>query len=119
MPSTLPEPAESFKVWILRPVAQAVEAGEVPAGLLTDLQADIEAAKEILQNEGHAAAIRQIADLAGVDRPKASEVLAIMEAQFTTTWGLVLRRIVEAWREGERKVWVLTEHMLHRLTANP
>ncbi len=48
-------------------LAQTVEAGKVPEAFLTELQAEIEAAKESAQDGGHAAAIRQIADLAGVD----------------------------------------------------
>jgi hypothetical protein len=58
---------EAFETWLLRPVAQAVEAGEVSEAFLTELQAEIEATKESAQDGGHAAAIRQIADLAGVD----------------------------------------------------
>ena len=68
------DPMERFQTWLLHRVAQAVEAGEVPADLLAEPQAEIEAAKERPQNEGRAAAIRQIADLAGVDPEKAAEV---------------------------------------------
>jgi len=35
---------ETFETWLLRRVAQAVEAGEVPEALLMELQAEIEAA---------------------------------------------------------------------------
>ncbi len=94
---------DTFETWLLRLVAQAVEADEVPAALLTELQAEIEAAKERPQEEGHAAAIRQIADLAGVDPEKAAEVLATMEAQPTVTRELLMRRLAEAWLEGQRK----------------
>ncbi len=99
---------ESFRTWLLRPVAQAVEAGERPADPLAELQAEIEAAKERPQNEGHAAAIRQIADLAGVDPEKAAEVLATMEAQSTGTREPFMGRIAEAevagqWRAHNRK----------------
>jgi CheY-like chemotaxis protein len=68
------DPMERFLAWLLRRDAQAVDAGVVPADLLAEPQAEIEAAKERPQNEGHAAAIRQIADLAGVDPEKAAEV---------------------------------------------
>lgn len=97
------DPRESFRTWLLRPVAQALEAGDRPADLLADLQAEIEAAKERPQNEGHAAAIRQMADLAGVDPENAAEVLATMEAQPSVTRELLLRRIAEAWLAGQRK----------------
>ncbi len=39
------EPTDSFESWLLRRVAQAVEAGEVPEALLTELQAELEAAQ--------------------------------------------------------------------------
>lgn len=73
---------------------------------MTELQAEIEAAKERPQVEGHVAAIRQIADLAGVDPEKAAEVLATMEAQPKVTRELLMRRIAEAWLEGHRKAYL-------------
>ena len=36
------EPLENFETWLLHRVAQAVEAAEIPADLLTELQAEIE-----------------------------------------------------------------------------
>ncbi len=41
-----PDSTESFESWLLRRVAQAVEGGEVPAALLTELPAEIEAARD-------------------------------------------------------------------------
>jgi hypothetical protein len=98
----MPEPPEGFETWLLRRVAQAVEAGEVPAELVTELQSELAAARERPQEEGRAAAIRQIADLADVDREKAAEVLASIEAQPTITRELLMRRIAKAWLEGQR-----------------
>ncbi len=89
----MPEPIAVFESWLLRRVARAVEAGEVPEALLTELQAEIKAAKEVSPEEGEVAAIQQIVDLAGVDLERATEVLATMEAQPTVTRELVLRRI--------------------------
>ena len=99
------EPREPFESWLLSRVAQAVEADEVPEALLTDLHAEIAAAKERSQNEADVAAVRQIADLAGVDPEQAAEVLAAMEAQPEVTRELVLRQIAEAWLEGQRKAY--------------
>jgi rod shape-determining protein MreB len=65
----------------------------VPEAVLTELQAEIEAAKERPDEEGHDAAVRQISDLAGVDPEKAAEVLGNMEAQPTVTRELLMRRI--------------------------
>jgi hypothetical protein len=53
-----PEPQTDFEAWLLRRMTQAVEAGEVSGNLLTELQAEIEAAREEPQEEGEAAAIR-------------------------------------------------------------
>jgi predicted DsbA family dithiol-disulfide isomerase len=97
------ERIEAFETWLLRPVAQAVEAGEVPEAFLTELQAEIEAAKERAQDVGHAAAIRKIADLAGMDAEKAAEVWATMEIQPEVTRELLMRRIAEAWLAGQRR----------------
>lgn len=101
-----PEPMEGFEAWLLRRVAQAVEAGEVPTRLLTELQAEFEAARALPQYEGHAAAVRQIADLAGVDPERAAETLATIEAQPTVTRELLMRRIAEAWLAEQRKAFL-------------
>ena len=49
------EPLEDFESWLLCLVTRAVEADEVSEALLMELQAEIEAAKERPENEGHAA----------------------------------------------------------------
>jgi hypothetical protein len=41
MPPEPPDVIGGFETWLLRRVAQAVEAGEVPASLLTELQAEL------------------------------------------------------------------------------
>jgi hypothetical protein len=43
MASPFREPTGPFQIWLLRHVAQAVLAGEVPAALPTDLWAGFEA----------------------------------------------------------------------------
>ena len=53
MACTLPEPVESFEPWLLRRVAQAVEAGEVPADLLAELQTEFEAVREPPEEQSH------------------------------------------------------------------
>jgi hypothetical protein len=47
MASPSHEPVEPFETWLLRPVVQAVEAGEVPADLLAELQAEFEASNPL------------------------------------------------------------------------
>ncbi len=99
------EPMEAFEVWLIRLVAQAVEAGEVPAKLLMDLQAALEVGRAVSQEAGHAAAIRQIADIAEIPEEQAAEALAKIEAEPTVTREILMRRIAEAWLEGQRKAF--------------
>ncbi len=98
-----PSTNEGFETWFLRQVAQAVEAGEVPATLLTHLQAEIETARERPAAESHDAAVRHVAEIAEVDEAHAREVLEAIEAQPTVTRELLMRRIAKAWLEGQRR----------------
>jgi len=99
------ESMDAFESWLLRRIAQAVEAGDVPADLLKELQSEIEAAKDLSQEEGHAAALWDIAEIAGIDRDQVAETLAAIEAQPTVTRELLMRRIAEAWLEGQRRAY--------------
>jgi hypothetical protein len=105
MADDIPKAMDAFESWLVRRVGQAVEAGEVPADLLTELRAEIEAARERPQEGGHAAAIQHIAGLAGVPEEEAAKTLAAIEAQPSVTQELLMRRFVEAWLEGQRKAY--------------
>jgi hypothetical protein len=96
---------EKFETWLLRRVAQAVEDCEGSADLLTELQAEFAAARERPRQEGHAAAIQHIADIAGVPEAEARRTLAAIEAQPTVTRELLMRRFAEPWLEGQRKAY--------------
>ena len=96
---------ESFEPWLQHRVAQAVESGDVPAELLTELQAEFEVARASSQDEGHAAAIQHIADLAGVPETEARTTLEAIEAQPAVTQQLLMRRFVEPWLEGQQKAY--------------
>ncbi len=87
---------EGFESWLLRRVAQAVEAGKVPADLLTELEAEIEATKDRPQEESHAEAVRDLAAQLGIPLVEAERALAGLEAQPTVTRELLMRRIAEA-----------------------
>ena len=100
------EPMESFEAWLLRRVGQAVEAGEVPARLLIELRAEFGAARSLSQEEGHIAALQQIADIAGVSLERAAEVLTTIESRSSVARQLFMCRIAEAWLEGQRKAYV-------------
>ena len=99
------EPMEAFETWLLRRVAQAVEAGEVRAHLLAELQTEFGAAKEGPQEAARAVAIRQVAEIADIDEAKATEILASIEVQPAVTRELLLRRIAEAWLEAQRTAY--------------
>ena len=96
---------EAFESWLLRRVALAVEAGEVPADLLTELYTEMEAARELPQAEGHAWAVQEIAKRLAIPVKRIERMLAVFEAQPTITRHLLLRRLVEAWLAGARKAY--------------
>ena len=82
-----------------------MEAGEVSADLLTELQAEIEAAREMPQEEGEAAAIWQIADLVGISEERAAKALAAIETGATVARQRLLRGIAEAWLKGHQEAY--------------
>lgn len=71
-----------------------------PAGLLTELRTEFDAARERPQEESHAQAIREIAEVADTDETKAAKVLASIEVQPAVTRELLMRRMAEAWLAG-------------------
>jgi hypothetical protein len=105
MSSNKPDPMGAFETWLLRRVAQAVEAGEVSAKLLTDLQTACEAAREKPRAEGHAEAVQEIADCLAMPVEKVEAGLAAFEAQPTVTRELLMRRFVETWLEEQRRAY--------------
>lgn len=94
MPDDPPEPMETFEAWLLRYVSRDIEAGEVSADLPTELQVEFEATRKAPQWEGHAAAVRQIAELAGIPEDQAAET------QRDGMRELLMRRIADAWLEA-------------------
>lgn len=99
----VPEPMEPFEQWLHRRVAQAIEAGDVPPDLLTTLQSELEGTRARPDEVIRAAAIREFADIAGIDHERAALALAAMEARSTVMREMLLRRITEAWLESQRK----------------
>jgi hypothetical protein len=95
---------ESFESWLLRRVAQAVEAGEVSVDLLTELQAEFAAARERPQAQSHADSVLDIALELAMPVEEVETGLAALEAQPGAIQDIFLRRIAEAWLEGRSKV---------------
>ena len=105
MGAPIPEPVESVAAWLLHRVARAVEAGEVTANLLTELQGEFEATKDLSQEEGHARAVRDLAEQLGIPLEEVERGLSALEAQAGVTRELFMRRIAEAWLEGQRRAY--------------
>jgi len=99
------DPTEAFETSLLHRVAQAVEAGEVSADLLTDLRSEMERARALSQEEGHALSVQDIAKRLGLPAGEVETMLATLEAQPAATREAVLRRIVEAWLAEQRKTY--------------
>ena len=97
------KPLENFETWLLHRVAQAVEAGEVSADLLTELQAEIEAAQDRPQAQSQADAVQDIAVELQMPIETVEAGLAALETQPRVIREVVVRRIAKAWLEGQRE----------------
>ncbi len=84
-------------------VAQAVESGKLPGDLLTELVVELEAAKEQSPDEGRAAAMDVIAERLDLPLEEAATLVAHLEAQPEVVRLVALKRIAEAWLEGQRR----------------
>ena len=98
-------PLEDFEIWLLHRVAQAVEAAEVSAELLVELQAVIEAARAVPEEAGEAAAIRQVAELVGISEERAAKALSAIETQTDEVRHRLLRGIAEAWLKDHQEAY--------------
>ncbi len=96
---------DTFETWLLRHVAHAVEAGEVPANLLAELSAEFEASREKPPEQSHSDAAQDIAAEVQMPIEKVEAGLAALEAQPRVIRELLMRRIAEAWLEGQRKAY--------------
>ncbi len=94
----------TFESWLLRRVAQAVEAGEVPAALLGDLQGEFEASRDKPPEQSRADAAQDIAVELQMPVEKVEAGLAALEAQPLVVREVFLRRIAEVWLEGQRRI---------------
>jgi hypothetical protein len=84
-------------------VAQAVEAGEVPAALLGELQAEVEAARERPQEKAHAEAVAELAGILGVPLEQIEDGIKTVKALPRVTRKLLLPRVVEARLDAQRR----------------
>lgn len=77
-------------------MAQAVDAGELSADLLPDLQAEFEASQAKLPEQSHADAVRDIASELGMPVKKVEAGLGASEVQPRVVREVLMRRIAEA-----------------------
>jgi len=96
MACTFPELMESFETWLLCRVAGAVGAGEVSVDLLTELQAEFEAARDRPQEQRHADAVQDIAVELQMPMEEVETGLAALETQPRVIREALMRRIAEA-----------------------
>lgn len=80
----------------LRHVSKAVEAGDVPADLLMELQSEFQTARAMPREEGHARAVQDIAERLGIPTEEVEQELNALEAHPTVTRELLMRQIAEA-----------------------
>jgi len=95
--------AEPFRVWLLRRVAEAARRGEVPDQVLARLQAEFEAGGGAAADLPHSAAVREIAELAGIPPGQAADVLAALQQLPGVAQERLIRRIAEAWLDSQRQ----------------
>ena len=94
---------EPFESWLLGPVAQAVESGEVSSDLLAELRAEFEASREKPTAQSQADAVHDIAMELQMPIEKVEAGLTALEAQPRVIREVVLRQIAERWLEGQRR----------------
>jgi len=102
---SVPDQTDAFETWLLQRVAHAVEAGEVSADLLTDLQAEMAEAHGRPSEEWHTLAVQELAERFDLSVDRLTELLAALEAQLSVTREAFLRRFVEAWLMQQRDAY--------------
>lgn len=105
MPADTSDPLECFETWLLHRIAQAVEPRKVSADLLAEPRAEFEAAKERPQEQSHVDAWQDIAVEVHMPIEKVKAGFAELETQPGVVQEVFLRRIAEAWLEGQGKVY--------------
>jgi hypothetical protein len=106
----MPDPMKPFETWLLHRVAEAVEAREVSADLLTELHAAMAETRARPPDERYALALMELAERVNLPVDRLTELLATLEAQPTATRELILRRFVEAWLAQQREAYEADHH---------
>ncbi len=88
---------ESFEAGLLHRMAHAPGGGEVSVDLLTDLRTEMERARELPQEEGHALAVRDTAGRMGLPGDQVETMSVTQKAQLPVTQQQVLRRMLAGW----------------------
>ncbi len=96
MADKFPELMDAFETWLIRLVAQAVEAGEVSADLLAELHAKFKASREKPAERSHAEAVLDITVELQMPPEQVEAGLAAIEAQPRVVRELRMGGIAEA-----------------------
>jgi DNA-binding response OmpR family regulator len=99
------DPVGPFGPWLVRRVAAAVQAGELPGHLLARLRQDLAGAEPTAQVGGDLLSVQEIAELAGVSVAQASETFAALQQVPGVGRERMRRRIAEAWLERQRRLY--------------
>ena len=98
------DPLGAFGPWLVRRVAAAVQAGELPGHHLERLRRDLADAEPTAQDKGDLLSVQEIADLAGVSVAQAGETFAALQQLLGVAREQMRRRIAEAWLERQRRL---------------
>jgi len=96
---------QALESWLLRRLAQAVEAGEAPADLLAELESEFRASQAKPPEQSHADAVRDIAVELQMPIEKVETRLGALEELPQLVRELLLRRIAERWPKAQRKAY--------------
>ena len=99
------DPVGPFGPWLVRRVAAAVQAGELPGHLLERLRRELADTEPTAQAGGDLLSVQEIADLAGVSIAQAAETFAALQQVPGGARERMLRRIAEAWLERQRRLY--------------
>ncbi len=102
MTDAWPAPTESFEGWLLRRVAHTVEAGQVSAALLLELQGEMATAREKPAEASQAESIRLIAELTGLSVETVTVAVESIDRLPAARRLALMQRIAEAWLKGQQ-----------------
>ena len=99
------DPPESFETWLRHRLADAVENGEVPATLLTDLHAALAETHAQPPEARNTLALMELAERVQLPMDRLAELLAALDALPAEAQDRIRRRFVDAWLIHQREAY--------------